>query len=238
MATHLFSFGSVEGVGFQLDFGPNPKRNLYGLFARHGFGQVVMRPPRNIWAKWPVRSKNGACVFRVPLPTVDYSRVIFFVFMIAILLNRRVPRAKPPQTTVILNVYKDGGCIETVNASTKPVHVLGRNSDSCDIVLAHESVSRQHAAIAQDEAGAVFVSAHASLWFPRECVHVVGTRSPTLVHFACLRCFSLPAVAQQLLPCVLTHGIRCFHCVRSSKIRLRRCFTHFVPLFCVVCIRL
>ena len=46
-----------------------------------------------------------------------------------------------------LDVIKSGAVIETVDISGKPFYLVGRNADVCDVVLAHDSVSRQHAAL-------------------------------------------------------------------------------------------
>ena len=63
----------------------------------------------------------------------------------------------PPQSKVTLLCFKDGAMVEEVPASVLPCHVLGRSSDMADITMAHESISRQHAIIAQDADGNVFV---------------------------------------------------------------------------------
>lgn len=48
---------------------------------------------------------------------------------------------------VYLEVYKGDEVVDRVDMCDKPFYLIGRNSDVCDIVADHGSLSRQHAAI-------------------------------------------------------------------------------------------
>jgi hypothetical protein len=57
-----------------------------------------------------------------------------------------------------MDVYKDGGLVDRVAVDKRSWHVLGRDGAKADLVLAHPSLSRAHAAIGQDADGNVHVS--------------------------------------------------------------------------------
>ena len=51
-----------------------------------------------------------------------------------------------------LEVMKDGEVIDRINLD-KRRHIFGRQSNNCDFVLDHQSVSRQHAAVVPHKSG-------------------------------------------------------------------------------------
>ena len=66
-------------------------------------------------------------------------------------------RAAKPTFRMKLEVHKDGMQIEALDVGGKGCVVLGRNEDMSDHVLAHPTVSRQHAAILHNADGESFV---------------------------------------------------------------------------------
>lgn len=55
-----------------------------------------------------------------------------------------------------LDVLKDGEVLDQINLS-KRKHIFGRQFHTCDIVLDHQSVSRQHAAVVPHKNGSIYV---------------------------------------------------------------------------------
>ncbi|XP_076894685.1 protein phosphatase 1 regulatory inhibitor subunit PPP1R8 homolog [Bidens hawaiensis] len=55
-----------------------------------------------------------------------------------------------------LEVFKDGHLLDRINLN-KRRHVFGRQLHTCDFVLDHQSVSRQHAAVVPHKNGSVYV---------------------------------------------------------------------------------
>ncbi|CAN0908755.1 Protein phosphatase 1 regulatory inhibitor subunit PPP1R8 homolog [Linum grandiflorum] len=55
-----------------------------------------------------------------------------------------------------LEVMKDGEVIDRINLD-KRRHIFGRQSNNCDFVLDHQSVSRQHAAVVPHKSGSIYV---------------------------------------------------------------------------------
>jgi pSer/pThr/pTyr-binding forkhead associated (FHA) protein len=52
-----------------------------------------------------------------------------------------------PTESFDLEVLKDGSIISHIPISSQPTYIFGRNHDACDIVLDHQSISREHAAL-------------------------------------------------------------------------------------------
>ena len=95
---------------------------------------------------------------------------------------------------VTLHCYKDGAMVEAVDVSSKQAHFLGRNSDMSDVLLAHESISRCHAVIGQDDTGKAWVRRRCCAWLPwlgecRAATAVAPCASPCSI--ACMSCASV-----------------------------------------------
>ncbi|EQC41201.1 hypothetical protein SDRG_01177 [Saprolegnia diclina VS20] len=54
-----------------------------------------------------------------------------------------------------IEVVKDGAVLDKVAIGQQACTVFGRNSDVCDVELAHETISRQHAAIVHTKTGSI-----------------------------------------------------------------------------------
>ena len=65
--------------------------------------------------------------------------------------------AAEPASAFSLEVIKDGCVLETVDVSARSHYILGRAPQTADIVVAHPSVSRQHAVLQHSETGEVFL---------------------------------------------------------------------------------
>lgn len=63
----------------------------------------------------------------------------------------------PQHASWALEVIKDGAVVEKLAINEKPFYLLGRQPDAVDIILAHESISRVHAALQFDERGQLYV---------------------------------------------------------------------------------
>jgi pSer/pThr/pTyr-binding forkhead associated (FHA) protein len=58
----------------------------------------------------------------------------------------------------LLTVFKKGEHVDDVTIPNKKDHIIfGRKKDTCDIVLEHQSISRQHAVVFFGEMGAVYL---------------------------------------------------------------------------------
>lgn len=53
--------------------------------------------------------------------------------------------ATEPTEEYSLEVLKEGCIVGVIPLSDKPVHIIGRNGDVCDVVFEHQTVSRVHA---------------------------------------------------------------------------------------------
>ena len=62
-----------------------------------------------------------------------------------------------PKSSFSFEVVKDGVPLEALDLSQRPHYVLGRHSSTADLVLAHPSVSRQHAVIQHRDTGEIYV---------------------------------------------------------------------------------
>ena len=59
----------------------------------------------------------------------------------------------------LLDVFKDGELIETIELSaSKRIYRVGRQAGLADIVLAHASISREHATLTVSASGSVVVA--------------------------------------------------------------------------------
>ena len=67
-----------------------------------------------------------------------------------------------PQHAFSLSVVRDGIEVETIDLSKRAYYVLGRLEPACDIILQHESISRQHAVLQFGEKGELYVTDLAS----------------------------------------------------------------------------
>jgi hypothetical protein len=63
----------------------------------------------------------------------------------------------PSKFAFALEVIKNGTVLETVDLSKRDHVIVGRQPGVCDVVVAHESVSRQHAALQFGEAGELYI---------------------------------------------------------------------------------
>ncbi|CAN1175092.1 Protein phosphatase 1 regulatory inhibitor subunit PPP1R8 homolog [Linum perenne] len=63
---------------------------------------------------------------------------------------------EPRSGVYCLEVMKDGEVIDRINLD-KRRHIFGRQSNTCDFVLDHQSVSRQHAAVVPHKSGSIYV---------------------------------------------------------------------------------
>lgn len=63
---------------------------------------------------------------------------------------------EPRPGVYYLEVLKDGEVIDQINLD-KRRHIFGRQSPTCDFVLDHQSVSRQHAAVVPHKNGSIYV---------------------------------------------------------------------------------
>ena len=62
-----------------------------------------------------------------------------------------------PLYNCYLEVMKNGTIIDTIDISQRSHYILGRDSTTCDIVLEHDSVSRQHAVLQFGEQGELYI---------------------------------------------------------------------------------
>jgi len=61
-------------------------------------------------------------------------------------------------TNKLLAVFKNGKHVDDIKVSTKKDHMIfGRKKDLCDVLLEHQSISRQHAVLFFGEMGAVYI---------------------------------------------------------------------------------
>jgi pSer/pThr/pTyr-binding forkhead associated (FHA) protein len=82
------------------------------------------------------------------------------------------PRAKDPPPAInytapkwsgepvhpfAFEVIKNGSVVETLDVSSKPFLLIGRQEDVCDIAMQHPSISRQHAVLQHRQSGEVYV---------------------------------------------------------------------------------
>ncbi|VAH00478.1 unnamed protein product [Triticum turgidum subsp. durum] len=63
---------------------------------------------------------------------------------------------EPRPGVYYLEVMKDGNAIDRINLDKKR-HIFGRQVPACEIVLDHQSVSRQHAAVVPHKNGSIYV---------------------------------------------------------------------------------
>ncbi|KAG6522810.1 hypothetical protein ZIOFF_019965 [Zingiber officinale] len=63
---------------------------------------------------------------------------------------------EPRPRVFFLDVIKDGEVIDQINLEKKK-HIFGRQIQTCDFVLDHQSVSRQHAAVVPHRNGSIYV---------------------------------------------------------------------------------
>ncbi|KAG8647549.1 protein phosphatase 1 regulatory inhibitor subunit PPP1R8 homolog isoform X2 [Manihot esculenta] len=63
---------------------------------------------------------------------------------------------EPRAGVYYLEVLKDGEVLDRINLDRRR-HIFGRQSHTCDFVLDHQSVSRQHAAVIPHKNGSIFV---------------------------------------------------------------------------------
>ncbi|CAI0374209.1 unnamed protein product [Linum tenue] len=63
---------------------------------------------------------------------------------------------EPRSGVYYLEVLKDGEVMDRINLD-KRRHIFGRQSITCDFVLDHQSVSRQHAAVVPHKSGSIYV---------------------------------------------------------------------------------
>ncbi|PWA91924.1 Forkhead-associated (FHA) domain-containing protein [Artemisia annua] len=63
---------------------------------------------------------------------------------------------EPRPGVYFLDVFKDGHVLDKINLH-KRRHIFGRQLHTCDFVLDHQSVSRQHAAVVPHKNGSVYV---------------------------------------------------------------------------------
>lgn len=54
-----------------------------------------------------------------------------------------------------MEVFREGEKVETIKIGMRAVITFGRNEHVCDIGLAHQSISRQHAVVVHDKQGHV-----------------------------------------------------------------------------------
>jgi len=59
----------------------------------------------------------------------------------------------PRLTAAVLEVQKDGERVETIKVGSRVSVTFGRNEATADIALAHQSISRLHAAVVHDTLG-------------------------------------------------------------------------------------
>jgi hypothetical protein len=73
------------------------------------------------------------------------------------------PRCVEPSQTgaaYTLDVIKDDSCVETLGVGGQKSYVMGRNSQMCDLVFDHLSLSRKHAVLLHDGEACVYVSGY------------------------------------------------------------------------------
>ena len=63
----------------------------------------------------------------------------------------------PPSSTFTLEAIKDGLVVEALDVSARPFYVIGRHPSTADLVVAHPSVSRQHAVLQFRDTGEAFL---------------------------------------------------------------------------------
>lgn len=63
---------------------------------------------------------------------------------------------EPRPGVYYLDVFKDGDLLDRINLD-KRRHIFGRQLHTCDFVLDHQSVSRQHAAVVPHKNGSIYV---------------------------------------------------------------------------------
>ena len=67
------------------------------------------------------------------------------------------PWSAPPSSTFTLEAIKDGLVVEALDVSARPYYVIGRHPSTADLVVAHPSVSRQHAVLQFRDTGEAFL---------------------------------------------------------------------------------
>lgn len=79
----------------------------------------------------------------------------------------------PKERYAFLEVIKNGQVIDSLELRGKSSYLLGRNEESCDFVLYHESISRQHALLLYDEEENVHIMDLQSGFFNKKKVYLI-----------------------------------------------------------------
>lgn len=58
---------------------------------------------------------------------------------------------------ISLEVIKDGVLLETIDLTTKPYYIFGRNKETCDVIFENPSVSRVHMVLQHKDTGDLFL---------------------------------------------------------------------------------
>ncbi|KAK8799486.1 hypothetical protein WA158_006035 [Blastocystis sp. Blastoise] len=92
-----------------------------------------MEPPQPVTQKIPLMTRAKQCGYKPPL----WSKV--------------------SPHPISLEVSKNGVALETIDISKQPFYIIGRNSDLCDIVPEHPSLSRIHAILQMGQDNKAFI---------------------------------------------------------------------------------
>ncbi|KAL1832326.1 hypothetical protein ACET3Z_001977 [Daucus carota] len=129
--------------------------------ASNAVSQPLVSFPRSQISNQPAQYKNEHQVSRIPVVS-DVSTTLSLA-QNATQIGGGQSTWQPPDWAIeprpgvhYLDVLKDGEVLDRINLD-KRKHIFGRQFQTCDYVLDHQSVSRQHAAVVPHKNGSVYV---------------------------------------------------------------------------------